>query len=151
MIQSAIIVALLTSPGITALVERRVKPQGAPEVQGSAYPHITVTTVSDIEMAHSNLGRGSLRRARIQVDAWAKTSVQADDVATQVVARLAQKRAPDEPQTNLFLHGPTGIVIHNGRVVQGPLPYDEDLLVQGSPTQRVQRARTDFEVQYSKP
>lgn len=147
MIDAAVIALLLASPGVTALVSRRVKPQGAPEVQGSEYPHVTVRTISNIP-SHSNLGRVNLWRARVQVDCWGKTLVHADLVAREVLAVLAPRRTVGQPAAALWIQ--TGIEVHNGRAMQGPLPFPTtDVRAPGAPNADAPRVFTDYQFEYS--
>lgn len=146
MIEAAIVALLLASPEVTTLIGGRLQPAGAP--QGLAYPFLTYATVSDVEMSHSNLGRGHMREARIQFDCWGQTALQATQLAEALMRALNPRRQPGEAYAPL--HVMTGCTVHNGREAQR-ITFDEsDVAVPNQPAARPQRVAYDFRFQYSK-
>lgn len=146
MIEAALVAHLLGTAAVTSLVERRIKPQPAP--QGSTYPHVTYITVSDVQMSRGNLGRTALREARVQFDAWGKTLESANQVAKELTRALDPVRGADEPHGIPLTVHPTAVV-HNGREAQR-ITFDEsELQVAGDPAARPRRVQIDFRFQYT--
>lgn len=144
MVEASIVALLLASPAITNLVATRILPAGAP--QALTYPFLTYATVSDVELTHSNDGRGNLREARMQFDCWGQTLLQANQLAQALVRILNPRRTPDQPWSDLRVD--SGCVVHNGREAQR-ITFDEPTVaVPNQPAARPQRIAYDFRFQY---
>ena len=85
-IEALIYTRLSGYSGLTALIGTRIYPLVVSEL--SAYPAVTVQTISNPEREHC-MGRDAvISRPRIQITAWADTYPEVVNVITQVVLAL---------------------------------------------------------------
>ena len=80
---------LLADPMIATLVGDRIEP--APLTEGSKLPAITFQDVSTVRQARHFEGVGSLAQARIQLDIWTKTRIEARNLFELVRIRVDGK------------------------------------------------------------
>lgn len=144
MIEAALVALILASPSITNLVVGRIVPAGKP--QALAYPYLTYAIVSDIEITHTNDGRGDLREARVQFDCWGSTLLQANQLAAALMKVLSPRRQPSEPWVPLWIT-PT-CRVQNGREAQRITFAETDVPIPDTPGACAQRIAYDFRFQY---
>ncbi len=144
MIEPALVALLLASPAVTALVAARIRPQMAD--QAATFPHVTYTTVSDIDRGRSSNGSSKLREARISFDAWGRTLAEAHSVARALSAALDPRREPGQPWAPLMVHAKA--TIRNGREVSRFPLVEPDLQIPNSPAARAHRVVIDFLFDY---
>ncbi|MGG7567901.1 tail completion protein gp17 [Rhodovulum sp. DZ06] len=89
--EAALIAALLSAPGVSALAGTRVWPLRRP--QGSDLPAVTLRRISGAPL-QSHDGPASLARARVQVDVWAHSYAAAKALRGAVAAVLDAAATP---------------------------------------------------------
>lgn len=147
MIEAAVLGFLAADPRVIAKVEDRLSPQPMPQAQ--LLPAITVLRISDLP-GRDVRGQTGLNDARVQVDAWGKTLLEAQETADAVQAVLdplprdRRRRAPGVP-----LYIGEGARIDYARFLnQQDLPETD---VQApDPSTRIHRVSTDYRVRYAR-
>ena len=150
MIESCLRAALLASAHVVALVVDRISPQPLP--QAETLPAVTVKKISDIPIARSQRGRSGLSDARLQVDAWAATLLEAQGVADSICDLL------DPSWNDPMAHRAPGVPLYIGAGsrmdwarVMNQQDFDEpDVQDAGDPAIRYHRVSTDFLVRYAR-
>ncbi len=89
----AIYAELVADAGVTSLVAKRIFPGQVPE--GSAMPAVCYSVISDLPQDSLEGGIDRLKNARLQVDCYAKTYLEAHAVAASVAAVIAALSRPD--------------------------------------------------------
>jgi hypothetical protein len=84
---------LVAAGSVTVLVGTRVYPLAAP--QGTGSPYVILTTVSDVPENAFQADEDPLRNARVQVDCYHPTYIDAHAVATAVAGVLGALSRPD--------------------------------------------------------
>ena len=86
MLASAIYQRLAGHAPLAALVGTRIYPSRAPD--GGQLPYITHLDMAALDQAPNLGGKGGLAQARVQVDVWAATALEAKRVGDAVQAAL---------------------------------------------------------------
>ncbi len=88
-VEDAVFSRLTAFAGLTALIVSRIYPVRIP--QNPTYPLASYQKISDVP-EHAMGADAGVRRARVQVSAWAPAYSDAKDVAVQVILALSRFR-----------------------------------------------------------